>query len=218
MSDSHRHYCRMEERMIYQEASLSAKEHKDSATGYVSGYAHLDGEVEPAMSWKCQKCGSHNTYLEARQVSTGLQSWRVCRPCRHQQLLWSTEGHYLGLEQKAADLLNREFPSVVKDRTKARFDLLPWGPLWEVADVFTHGATQPGRVPHNWRRGTEWSDYFAAMQRHMAAYQQGEDRDAKSKLHHLAHAVACGLILLEYQLAGLGTDDRFPVAKTYTGS
>lgn len=113
-------------------------------------------------------------------------------------------------------------PAVVKDRTKARFDLAPYGPLWAMAEVFTDGMLKPGRTPHNWRKGTAWSDYFSAAMRHLSAYQQGEDFDIDpvtgAKNLHLACAMACIAILLEYQLTGTGTDDRFPISpEAYKG-
>lgn len=114
---------------------------------------------------------------------------------------------------------------VIKDHSKARWDLLPYGPLWAVAEVFMTGALKPGRTPHNWRNGTEWSKYFAPAMRHLAAYQQGEDYDVEVingveiRQPHLACAICCLLILLEYQQCGIGTDDRFPAGRpAYKGT
>jgi hypothetical protein len=110
-----------------------------------------------------------------------------------------------------------DMPQVVKDRTKARFDLLPWGPIWKMAEVMTNGANKPGRVAHNWRKGTEWSDYYGAMMRHGALWQQGEDfeidPDTGTRIDHLAAVMCCAAILLEYQMFSIGTDNRFPAGR-----
>jgi hypothetical protein len=68
------------------------------------------------------------------------------------------------------------------------------------------GATK--YAPYNWRRGYDWSLSYGAMQRHLAAFWNGEDRDAESKLYHLAHARWHTGVLIEFLHYGLGTDDR----------
>jgi hypothetical protein len=57
----------------------------------------------------------------------------------------------------------------------ARFDLLPWGALTEVAEHFGRGAAK--YADHNWRRGYPWSRSYGAAQRHFAGWVTGEDYD-----------------------------------------
>lgn len=90
---------------------------------------------------------------------------------------------------------------------KTRYDLVPMAAIGQIADVLTHGAAKYGA--NNWARGTEWSRYYAAAMRHLAAFWSGEDTDSESGLSHLAHAGCCLVFLLEYQRNGWGTDDRF---------
>lgn len=90
---------------------------------------------------------------------------------------------------------------------KTRFDLVPMAAVAQIADVLAHGAAKYS--PNNWARGTEWSRYYAAAMRHLAAFWGGEDIDPDSGLSHLAHAGCCLVFLLEYQRNGWGTDDRF---------
>jgi hypothetical protein len=90
---------------------------------------------------------------------------------------------------------------------KTRFDLVPMGAVAQIADVLAHGAAK--YQAHNWARGTEWSRYYAAALRHLAAWSQGEDLDPDSGLSHLAHAGCCIVFLLEYQRHDWGSDDRF---------
>lgn len=92
------------------------------------------------------------------------------------------------------------------DAGKARYDLIPAGPLEEIAHVFGHGAEKYGA--DNWRLGAAWSRYFAAAMRHLWAYWRGEDLDAETGRHHLAHAACCVLILLACARGKIGTDDR----------
>lgn len=69
------------------------------------------------------------------------------------------------------------------------------------------GAAKYGRS--NWREsGARASIYFDAAQRHLFAWNSGEDVDPDSKLPHLAHALACLAILVDAQAADKLTDDR----------
>ena len=47
-----------------------------------------------------------------------------------------------------------------------------------------------------------------AAQRHINKYLLNEDIDDESGLYHLAHAVACLLMLLDNDLIGSSIDDR----------
>jgi len=90
-------------------------------------------------------------------------------------------------------------PGRKDDTGKARWDLLPWGPLREVARVLTFGAQKYTvdnwqRVPDSRRR------YFAAAQRHSIAWFEGEQDDPETGLHHLAHAVCCLLFAMWFDL------------------
>ena len=60
----------------------------------------------------------------------------------------------------------------VKDQ---RFDLIPSGPLTELAHHYGVGARK--YAEHNWRHGYEWSKSYTALQRHLNAFWGGEDLD-----------------------------------------
>lgn len=92
------------------------------------------------------------------------------------------------------------------DAGKPRIGLIPPEAVLEVAEVLTHGANKYGAS--NWAQGAEWSRYFDAAQRHLWAWQSGEDKDQDSSLSHLAHAVCSLCFLIAYQQRGLGQDDR----------
>ena len=83
------------------------------------------------------------------------------------------------------------------DSGKPRWDLLPWGPLSEVAEVMTYGAKK--YAPDNWKKvSNPKRRYFAALMRHITAWLFGERNDPESKKPHLAHAVCCLLMLFHF--------------------
>ena len=107
--------------------------------------------------------------------------------------------------------MNNTNEGVKHDQGKARFDLLPYDALWDVAEVYTFGAKK--YEDHNWARGMKWSRIFGAMMRHAWAYWGGEDLDKESGLPHMSHVAWCALTLLSYRKRKVGTDDRFIVEK-----
>lgn len=52
--------------------------------------------------------------------------------------------------------------------------------------------------PNNWRKGLQYSKYYAALRRHLLAWWTGEDVDPESGLPHLWHAL-CNLAFLSAQ-------------------
>lgn len=93
------------------------------------------------------------------------------------------------------------------DEEKPRMDLVPAGAQSEIAKVFTFGAKK--YADHNWRKGFKWSRLIASLERHIAAFKEGEDNDPESGMPHMAHAGCCVMMLLEHQLKKYGTDDRY---------
>lgn len=56
-----------------------------------------------------------------------------------------------------------------------RYDLIPTGPLRELAQHYGVGANK--YAPHQWRMGIDWENLYAALQRHANQWQEGEDFD-----------------------------------------
>lgn len=82
------------------------------------------------------------------------------------------------------------------DSKKIRYLLLPSKALQEVVRVLEFGASRYG--VDNWKHVRNGhTRYLNAMLRHVWAYVGGEENDPDSGLHHLAHAVCCGLFLIE---------------------
>lgn len=93
-----------------------------------------------------------------------------------------------------------------KGRKLARMDLIPPGPLMELAKVYGFGATKYD--DHNYIKGYDWSLSYGAMQRHLMAWAMGEDIDPESGQLHLAHAAWHCFCLMLFGQEGIGNDDR----------
>lgn len=92
------------------------------------------------------------------------------------------------------------------DNEKPRWDLLPVAPVREIVKVLTFGAKKYD--DHNWRKCAHLSTYYAALQRHVTAFWEGEDNDPESGLSHLAHAGCCLLFMFGLYLMQPKTDNR----------
>ncbi len=88
-----------------------------------------------------------------------------------------------------------------------RYDLIPWGPMAEVARLYGKGAEK--YTDHNYRRGYDWSLSFAAMMRHATQFWNGEDYDEESGCHHLASVVFHAMALIEFGKTHPELDDRY---------
>ena len=67
---------------------------------------------------------------------------------------------------------------------------------------------------HNWRKGFKWTRLIAAAYRHLTAIATGEDIDHESGERHGSHLMCMVAFLLEHQLSGYGTDDRYSSCTT----
>lgn len=101
-----------------------------------------------------------------------------------------------------------------KGQKLARFDLIPAGPLWEVARHYGVGARK--YEDRNWERGYRWSLSFGAMMRHAWLFWRGEDRDPETGTHHMAAVVFHALALIEFTTTHPQLDDRVQPEPTVT--
>ena len=79
--------------------------------------------------------------------------------------------------------------------------------LAEVARVGDFGAKKYGQW--NYKCGMPWMKLAGSCSRHLTAWIIGETYDKESGLHHLAHMVYDGLMLLDYAARNKGQDDRY---------
>lgn len=87
-----------------------------------------------------------------------------------------------------------------------RFDLLPWDCLQEVARLYGKGAEK--YEERNWERGYPMSLSFAALQRHLVAFWQGESHDKETGCHHLASVVFHAFALMRFEKMSPTLDTR----------
>ena len=92
------------------------------------------------------------------------------------------------------------------DSGKPRFDLIPPGPLRQIAEIYSYGAEK--YEDRNWEKGMQWSRVYGATQRHLNAFWGGQNNDEESALSHLAHAAFGMLALMEYIRTHPKLDDR----------
>jgi len=92
------------------------------------------------------------------------------------------------------------------DEGKARFDLIPVYPLFELARLYTRGAVK--YLARNWENGLAWGRVFAAMMRHAWAWWGGEEYDPEDGQHHLDSVAWCAFTLREYTRTHPELDDR----------
>lgn len=93
-----------------------------------------------------------------------------------------------------------------KGQKLARFDLIPPGPLWEVAELYGKGAEK--YEDRNWEKGYAWSLSYAAMQRHANLFWAGNDEDEETGAHHLASVIFHAMALIQFGYDYPELDDR----------
>ncbi len=82
---------------------------------------------------------------------------------------------------------------VKHDAGKLRLDLIPPEMHRALGEVLTMGARKYG--DRNWEQGIAPERLYAAVQRHLLAWREGEELDSESGLPHVYHAF-CGLGML----------------------
>lgn len=122
---------------------------------------------------------------------------------------WTAPGSDGSAIHKAPD----SNPKTVFGMAKPALSLVPGAFKAMVSEAFKDGAAKYG--PANWRKDpVSASTYLNACERHMVAWQDGEEIAEDSGVHHLAHAAACLAIILDAQVAGTLLDDRPPACPT----
>lgn len=97
-----------------------------------------------------------------------------------------------------------------KGSKPARYDLIPVGPLAELAEHYGKGAQKYAQVNgrDNWRNGYDWSLSYAALQRHANAFWSGEDIDPETGSKHMVAVAWHAFALVEFMESHPGFDTR----------
>lgn len=93
------------------------------------------------------------------------------------------------------------------DSGKPMVSLLDSEWLLGTAAVLTFGAKK--YAPHNWRQGFPYSRVMDALQRHLLAFNGGQDLDEETGLSHLYHASCCLMFLSSMKENHPELDDRY---------
>lgn len=88
----------------------------------------------------------------------------------------------------------------------ARFSLLPWDVLYELAEHYGRGSRK--YADRNWEKGYDWSLSIDALGRHLAQWLAGEDSDPETGSSHLIAVAWHALALRWFMRHGKGTDTR----------
>lgn len=88
-----------------------------------------------------------------------------------------------------------------------RFDLIPIDPLTELARHYGKGAAKYDA--NQWRKGYNWSLSYAALQRHLTAFWNGEDYDEETGSPHMVAVAWHAFALLEFMNSCPELDDRY---------
>ena len=114
------------------------------------------------------------------------------------------QAHYRRMESFMATKSDRNTPfedapqrSLRYNTGKPDYSLIPIAAMQEAAKVLEYGASKYER--DNWKRPTHWTVSFACLQRHLAAWQSGEDNDPESGRNHLGHAF-CNILQMLHML------------------
>jgi len=97
------------------------------------------------------------------------------------------------------------------DKNKPRLSLVSKVALFKLAEVMTDGEKKYDT--HNWRKGFNWSRIADAAERHLSIWIAGQDLDPDSRRSNLAHAMACIMMLLEFEETHKHLDDRYKLSE-----
>jgi len=87
-----------------------------------------------------------------------------------------------------------------------RHDLIPVGPLRDLARLYGRGAAK--YEERNWEKAYPWSQSYAAAQRHLTAFWSGEDTDLEMGVPHVICAAFHCLALAQFIERNPEFDDR----------
>jgi hypothetical protein len=98
-------------------------------------------------------------------------------------------------------------PKDIAGSKKLAMEIFPPVAHAQVVLALEDGAKKYGR--YNWRETPiTFSEYIAALERHIQLLKAGQDYASDSKKHHLAHIMATSAIVLDARSAGTLIDDR----------
>jgi len=96
------------------------------------------------------------------------------------------------------------------DQDKLDWSLVPMEHIEGMVRVLEFGKIK--YAAHNWRKGLKYSRITNSLQRHLNAFQQGEENDPESGLPHVDHILCNALFLVGMTKEHPELDDRYKKA------
>jgi len=162
---------------------------------------------------------------EVEKLSKETTSTNLCPSCFDYWSNAEAEVRHFDPTPNATSTMTYHKPSVMKevqtfidnhtelygakkfDSNKPRMDLLSVDAMVAIANIMGMGAKKYG--DQNWRQGFAYSRLYAACQRHLTSWWNGDNLDDESGKSHLHHAACCLMMLIEHEIRNLGQDDRY---------
>lgn len=184
----------------------------------MTGHEDLTGvfDLKAALLWDLEQVANADGLIL-------LKGWEGSAGARAELSLaaalgkWAIEDEFGGEQAPAATFLRPLTSSgetrVVNPATGgqkgsklARFDLIPAGPLWDLAEHYGRGSRK--YADRNWEKGVNWSLSFAALMRHAWAFWNGEDHDEETGSKHMIAVAWHAFALAEFMDTHPLLDDR----------
>lgn len=119
-----------------------------------------------------------------------------------------TDVAYTPMSMETITVTNNIQASGVKyDQEKPDMSLLSPIAIKKMAEVMTFGKKKYSA--NNWRGGIVYTRLIAAALRHIFSYLGGETFDPETGKSHLAHAMCCLMMVLEFEETRPDLDDRY---------
>ena len=183
-------------------------------TGWIERHDVLSGHNEVWLI--TMNDGTEASHLYGKPITGGLIriEGRDYRVYRKMPVVKQGDSHERDALEKAApqEVKDRRDYATAKAKTyddgKPPLAYLPWAGVDAVAQVQMYGKKKYGEF-YNYRKGMEVGRNISCAIRHLRAYMEGEDRDAESGHHHLAHAACRILFTLQNIHDSTHIDDRY---------
>lgn len=144
--------------------------------------------------------------LEGWQQSVGAVREYDCALERGLEIRYESSGMSAYHVMQAEKIVVNSSTGGRKGSKLARFDLIPARQLYALAEHYGKGCEK--YEDRNWERGYDWSLSYAACQRHLNAFWNGEDIDGESGSYHVIAAAWHCLALAEFIETHPELDDR----------
>lgn len=165
---------------------------------------------ERANVWECPDCGTTYPYVSMAEARRYNKSHECQGPTKLDQRIQrrkqESDEFSKAFDAAGEEIIENEDTGGKKGRKLARFDLLPAGPLFELAKHYGRGSRK--YEDRNWEKGYDWSLSFGAMMRHAWAFWNGEDIDPETGSPHLAAVAWHAFTLMQFSEQHPELDDR----------